>query len=345
MCGFSCVYCVWNGEKLCCSASDMKEVGENVVIEYNSLGYKIPKRYSEKWYYGYEKPEWCPTKNNKAKEMNTLTKSFLEEALKKHREDDYEFKYKAYWGIEPTSLSSKNSQIKVTCKHHNLSFETYPKEFLNGSKLCPICRMEKYGFKIHDKELFVKSERNGTQDKDICVSKLCTDKELISKIIDFINNNIRPNIYYTYFINEDYTIDIEPGYEYAWEGLNNPNKGISVSVENKTIPNYINFGYAIVSQFILTSKKRDSSEEKYIQFEKVESFKGCPKRIFGDFICKDENISSFVDMPLFIGGLFDLSNNSFDDNSWDYAKENIEAEFGDYKITNNKFIKYRKELN
>ncbi len=344
MCDFDCTYCVWNGQKLCCSASDMKEVGENVVEEYNLLSGGIGKHYSENWYYGYGvKPEWCPIVSNEAKEVNILTKDFLNAALKKHMDNEFEFNYKTYWGMEATNLTSKNSQIKVTCKNHNISFETYPQEFLNGSKLCPICRMERYGFSAHDKKLYIAHPRS-QQDKDICVSPLCKDKALVNKIVVFLNSNITPNIYYTYFINDDYTIDIEPGYEYAWQGLNNPNKGVSVSVEDKSIPEYIKFGEAIVSRFTITSKMWDSFTEKWIQGERVNTFEGCPRRVFGDFICKDENLSSFIGMPSFIGGVFDLSNNVFDDNAWEYAKEHIESEFGDYKISNNKFVKYRKEL-
>ena len=49
-------------------------------------------------------------------------------------------------------------------------------------------------------------------------------------------------------------------------------------------------------------------------------------------------------MPSFIGGIFDFSNNELTDDSWEYAKNNIDSEFGDYKLTNNYFVKYRNEL-
>ena len=49
-------------------------------------------------------------------------------------------------------------------------------------------------------------------------------------------------------------------------------------------------------------------------------------------------------MPAFIGGIFDFSNNELTDDSWEYAKNNIDSEFGDYKLTNNYFVKYRSEL-
>lgn len=283
--------------------------------------------------------KWC---DEKIKRTN-LTKEFLKNAIMKYGKDDFEFKYNTYFGKEPTKLTSKNGKIMVTCKRHNLSFETYPQEFLNGNKLCPICRMEKYNFKKHDKNQY-KERARGEQDKEIYVSLLCKNDEIVEKIISFINSNITPDIYYAYYINEDYTIDIEPGYEYGWQGLNNPYKGVCVTVENKDIPNYIKFGEVVVSRFILTSKKWNQETEKYIQNKKIESFNGCPRRIFGDFICKNENISSFIGMPSFIGGVFDMSDNTFDDDAWEYAKKHIESDFGDYKISNNKFVKYRKEL-
>ena len=45
--------------------------------------------------------------------------------------------------------------------------------------------------------------------------------------------NMKRNIRIERQFGEDYTIDVEPGYEYAWQGLNNPNKGISISVVSK----------------------------------------------------------------------------------------------------------------
>lgn len=271
-------------------------------------------------------------------ESKKNTKEFIEQVTVKFGE---------LYDFNDTTLSTPNGKISVKCKKHNLEFETYPNQFLEeDTVVCPICRMEEYGFKTHNRENYVAYPR-GQQDKDICIHPSCLDKELIDKIAKFINDNVTPNIYYAYFIGEDYTIDIEPGYEYAWQGLNNPNKGISISVVDKRLPEYIKFGDVIVSSFTITSKKRDFPSEKWVQGEKVETFEGCPNRVFGDFICKDENISSFIGMPNFIGGIFDMSNNMFDDDAWDYARKHIvdpEPEFGNYKISNNKFIKYRKKL-
>jgi len=232
-----------------------------------------------------------------------------------------------------TVLLTPNGRIDVKCKKHNLTFEAYPNEFIEDAIVCPICRIEKYGFKTHNRKDYTIYPIY-QQLKYISVHHLCKDKELIDKIAKFIIANVKLTIYYTFFIGEDYTIDIEPGYEFAWQGLNNPNKGVLISVPGKRIPEYIKFGEAIVSSFTITSKRE----------EKVNSFEGCPNRVFGDFICKHENVSSFIGMPIFIGGIFDISDNILDDNAWDYAKEHINAEIGDYNISKNKFIKYRKKL-
>jgi len=76
----------------------------------------------------------------------------------------------------------------------------------------------------------------------------------------------------------------------------------------------------------------------------LEKFEYMPLYIEGDCIMKNHNISSFVGMPLYIGGTFNISSNNFTDESWEYAKDNIDAEFRDYNIKKNKFVKYRKEL-
>lgn len=267
-------------------------------------------------------------------ESKKNTKEFIEKVTAK---------FDGLYDFTDATLLTPNGKINVKCKKHNLVFEAYPNQFLEETVACPFCRMEKYGFKTYNRGNYVIYPR-GQQDKDIRIHPSCVNKKLIDEIAKFINDNVTPNIYYTYFIGEDYTIDVEPGYEYAWQGLNNPYKGISILVVDKRLPEYIKFGEAIVSRFTVTSKKEDFPTEKRIQEEKVNTFEGCPNRVFGDFICKNENISSFIGMPNFIGGLFDVSNNILDDNAWDYAKEHIDAEFGDYKISKNKFVKYCKEL-
>lgn len=77
---------------------------------------------------------------------------------------------------------------------------------------------------------------------------------------------------------------------------------------------------------------------------RLTKFENVPYYIGGDFIAKSNKISSFVGMPKYIGGCFNIANNEFDDAAWEYAKENIDGEFCDYNIANNKFVKYRKEL-
>ena len=78
--------------------------------------------------------------------------------------------------------------------------------------------------------------------------------------------------------------------------------------------------------------------------EALKSFNFVPRYIEGDCILKHHNISSFEGMPLYIGGVLNISNNSFTDESWEYAKNNIDSDFRDYNIKKNKFVKYRKEL-
>ena len=49
-------------------------------------------------------------------------------------------------------------------------------------------------------------------------------------------------------------------------------------------------------------------------------------------------------MPSYIKGVFDFSDNELTDEAWEYAKENIDGEFVDYRLSNNYFVKYRSEL-
>lgn len=275
--------------------------------------------------------------DRKIKSMS-LTNDFLKLAVGKYGNDDFEFVGKTYWGEEPTTLTSENCKIGIKCKKHNFYFETYPKDFLSGEKQCPICKMEKYGFTKKTNTDF-KLVQNG-----IYCSKNCKDEELVKKIVNYINYHISSNRCILY-INADYTIDAESD-DLASLNNNNPYYGVTVTVATGAIPDYINFGEIVANQFVLTSKKWDASTEKFIENDKLNTFRGCPRRVFGDFICKDEKISSFMGMPIFIGGLFDISNNELTDDAWEYAKEHMprETEFGDYKIPNNKFVKYRKEL-
>jgi hypothetical protein len=78
--------------------------------------------------------------------------------------------------------------------------------------------------------------------------------------------------------------------------------------------------------------------------EALKNFNFIPLYIEGSCIVKHHNISSFEGMPLYIGGVLNISNNNFTDESWEYAKNNIDADFRDYNIKKNKFVKYRKEL-
>ena len=308
----------------------LPKIGRGFYADYNLFKDINEKEIKEKSRCKELSIKWCNEKIN----CKRLTSEFVKKVAAK---------FNKLYDFSTTTLFTQNGKIEVECKKHNFLFETYPKDFLKDAIVCPICRMEKYGFKLHNKKSYVTYPK-GQQDKNIYIHHSCIDKELIDRIAKYINNNVLSSCYYTYFVSKDYIIDVEPGNESVWQGLNNPNKGICVLVEGKSMPKYIKFGEAIVSRFTISSDKWDFSTEKWVKLKKINTLKGCPNRVFGDFICKNENISSFIGMPNFIGGIFDMSNNILDDNAWDYAKEHIDAEFGDYKISNNKFVKYRKEL-
>lgn len=151
----------------------------------------------------------------------------------------------------------------------------------------------------------------------------------------------------------------------------NEKRGIKIMVINEELPNYIHFG-KVEGNVIFTNRGWSSEKNRtsgyqggVIEPHKIKSLKGCPRivggnfkaeniginsligcpqRIEGDFIVKKNAIKSFEGMPQYIGKLFDISNNELTDEAWDYAKDNIDGEFGDYNIKKNLFIKYRKEL-
>lgn len=146
---------------------------------------------------------------------------------------------------------------------------------------------------------------------------------------------------------------------------------IKIMLINDELPNYVHFG-KVEGNFILTNCGWSSEKNRAsgyqggaIEPHKIKSLRGCPQfvggdfkaenigidsligcpqRIEGDFIVMKNAIKSFEGMPQYIGGLFNISNNELTDEAWDYAKDNIEGEFGDYNIKKNLFIKYRKEL-
>ena len=77
------------------------------------------------------------------------------------------------------------------------------------------------------------------------------------------------------------------------------------------------------------------------------SFDGCPRKIYGDLIIKSNNLSSFKGMPDFIQGCLNISNNKFKDESWEYVilhknDEFAKTDFNTWNFSKNLFIKYDK---
>lgn len=76
----------------------------------------------------------------------------------------------------------------------------------------------------------------------------------------------------------------------------------------------------------------------------LNSLKGGPRIVHGDYNCKNNCLTSFIGVPEKIEGCFNFINNELTDEAWEWAKENIDGEFFDYKHSGNKFVKYHKEL-
>ncbi len=167
-------------------------------------------------------------------------------------------------------------------------------------------------------------------------SWLCITNEIDVFSFGMNKNGMNSFIY----INEDYSIDV-----------------IADSITLRlSLPHYITFR-EVSGDFKMYRYKTDSDNEITLKgcpnivhgdFEcskcGLTKFENVPTYVGGDFIAKTNSISSFVGMPKYIGGCFNIANNEFDDAAWEYAKENIDGEFCDYNIANNKFVKYRKEL-
>lgn len=194
---------------------------------------------------------------------------------------------------------------------------------------------------------------NGRQDyrrqKLFCHPSLkIWDKKLI-KITNwlFLTNDITAYSIFsdtTFYINEDYSIDVKADQ-------------MHILVRNEhSLPEFIQFR-EILGSFYIYFHQTDNDDLITLKgcpnivhgdFEcsrcRLTSFEYAPHYIGGDFIAKTNKLSSFVNMPQYIGGCFNIANNEFDDAAWEYARDNIEGEFCDYNISNNRFVKYRKEL-
>lgn len=173
------------------------------------------------------------------------------------------------------------------------------------------------------------------------------------------------------YVNSQGVIDVIQNDERLYGNMKN--FGITLKVFTEQLPEYIQFG--VVEGNVTFTNKGWSGEKNMLTGgqgvygeilpHKITTLRGCPKivkgdfiaenigidsligspqRVEGDFIVKRNEIKSFEGMPQYIGGLFNISNNELTDDAWDYAKDNIEGEFGDYNIKNNRFYKYTKEL-
>lgn len=156
----------------------------------------------------------------------------------------------------------------------------------------------------------------------------------------YLSSDMLPRI----FINEDYGIDVECQYS-------------SINVRNDgKLPEFIRFNevdgnfridfYPIPENIVTTLRGCPVKVLGNFECErnKLTTLEGSPRHVGGDFVAKTNKLTSFIGMPKYIGGCFNIANNEFDDTAWEYAKENIDGEFCDYNIANNKFVKYRKEL-
>lgn len=361
MCDFNCVYCVWNNEKLCCSASNMKEVGENVVKEYNLLSGGIGKAYSENWFYGYGvKPDWCPLAKDKIphwefqyiygnedfpnSEVKNFYLFFKKEFLNGHVIDVYEYSnyyFFLMYDLLRSDIKDKEKQLKRLMK-------TYPKTIpyceTQMSKIGICCREYKGDKYLNDDGIYV----------------VPNDFPNKKKIMEWVKSNEFSNIGCSIYITKDGIINAINENKKLY---GNEKRGIKIIIASEKLPEYIQFGTVegnvkITNTFVNYLVKIDPHPIKSFKgcpkivtgdFNAenigIGSFYGCPITVNGDFIVKKNFIKTFEHMPKYIGGIFDVSNNELTDDAWEYAKNNIESEIvGDYKISNNKFVKYRKEL-
>lgn len=143
----------------------------------------------------------------------------------------------------------------------------------------------------------------------------------------------------SFFINEDLSVDCLTDFFFCdnipeYISFRKVNGDFHIYADTGTLkgcPKYVNGDF-------------ECPHWKSAKKEALKSFDYTPLYIEGDCILKHHNISSFEGMPLYIGGVLNISSNNFTDESWEYAKNNIDADVRDYNIKKNKFVKYRKEL-
>lgn len=195
-----------------------------------------------------------------------------------------------------------------------------------------------------------------------------------TQIIDWLNNyqHIKfkgdSNTNLICIINDDLTIDIKK--------LNKNDKNnyeVEIRIFKNQLPEFIQFN-EVDCNFRVNNFGWDSSipeygpENREILPHIISTLIGCPKIVYGDFICeklglttfsgcpkkiygnlniKSNKLSSFSGMPDYIQGCLNISNNDFTDESWEYVilhkdDEFLQTDFNTWDFSNNRFIKYDK---
>lgn len=235
-----------------------------------------------------------------------------------------------YNGLGVTYIPSPNAKTNILCKKHNNMFETQINDFFSNNEPCPICKFENSNF---NKKKRKKNDYYYNKYNKVNIHKTCDDNELIGLIVIFIKEYTNAFGYYKYniFINENYEIDIEI------DDLNNLNKewrGLFIYIIDGKLPKYIRFGEIITSNLIVTTVMFNRNSLEYI-----ENLIGCPKKLYGNLYCINENLKSLVGSPEEIHGNYYVNKNKI---------KNLigcpKIIYGDVDISNNS-IKTKQEFN
>ena len=216
---------------------------------------------------------------------------------------------------------NQNSDIELYCNKCGYTWKTTVGAFIHQMESgCANCKgkvKREPRIETFNNETFVETQFGSS----VFVSKLFNGEyELINNWIKNINNVVFNNV--SFFIRKNGVIDAKQKQD------SDGNCWIKICFNN-TLPEYIIFG-EIEGNVILRGESI--------------SLKGCPQKVNGNYDCRGCGIKSFIGMPSYIKGVFDFSDNELTDEAWEYAKENIDGEFADYRLSNNYFVKYRSEL-
>lgn len=332
---------------------------------YHSEGFHIVKYNAKRGEHGYEGligfsgiPIWEHKYIYGNERLSGLIKSFYDIFKSKFLEGDFldlkgNTNYSFYLMFD--LLKSNQSDLK---KHLTNLMEHYP-------EVTPYCEAEmgKLGMssRTYNGNKYVQYSHN--------VYMRSGDFQYKDAILKWLKSDEFTSTGLAVYVDNDGTINAIVDKNIKLYG--NEKRGVKVMLIANRIPSYIHFG-VVDGNFYLTNTGWSSLKNKMsgyqggvIEAHPIDSLDGCPievkgdfkcenigitslkgspRKVEGDFIVRKNNIDSFIGMPKYIGGCFNISDNEFTDEAWDYAKENIDAEFGDYKITGNRFIKYRKEL-